>query len=98
MSDRNKRAKNLRDTELNDMRHILQTEQGRRFLSRMLEYSGLRECNFTGNSTVYFNEGKRGFGVWLEKEIKEADINMYLSMIKEGHDITIKEKEVENDD
>ncbi len=95
MEARNRTAKNLRDTELNDLRSILETPQGRRHLWRELVQSGIHVCNFTGNSTVYFNEGMRFHGLWLEGEIKEASMDKYLLMVKEGHNITKKEKEEE---
>jgi hypothetical protein len=73
--------------ELEDIVVVMNTEAGRRFIWRILVETGKDTCNFTGNSFVYYNEGRRYIGVWTEKELKEASIELYFLMLKEAHGI-----------
>lgn len=67
----------------------------RRYAFRLLAMSGKDTSIFTGhNSFMNFNEGKRALGIEIEKEIKAADIEKYLLMIKEAH-VGEKNKEYE---
>ena len=63
-----------RERELNDLRAVLKTKQGRRVLRRILAQCRVLSSSFTGNSETYFNEGKRAVGIFIYQEIHEADI------------------------
>lgn len=78
-----KKEKFGRDLELADLKFLLSTEQGRRFLWRYLSICGVYTNSFTGNSTTFFNEGKRLIGTTLLTEIVAADPDSYLKMIKQ---------------
>jgi len=81
-----KRAKNHRDTELNDVRAVMSTPQGRRLMFRLLVLSGKDTSQFTGhNSYQNYYEGKRALGLTIEAELKIADIKNYFLMLKEAH-------------
>jgi hypothetical protein len=77
--------KNIRDTELADIRLLLQKQWGRRVVWRLLEQTGMYRTSFTGNSTTFFNEGARNIGLWLVDEVLSSDADMYLMMIKENN-------------
>ena len=77
--------KNIRDTELEDIRLLLSKQWGRRLVWRLLEQTGMYRTSFTGNSTTFFNEGQRNIGLWLVDEVWLADAEMYLLMIKENN-------------
>ena len=77
--------KNIRDTELADIRLLLQKQWGRRLIWRLLEQTGMYRTSFTGNSTTFFNEGARNIGLWLVDEVLLSDTDMYLLMIKENN-------------
>ena len=77
--------KNIRDTELEDIRLLLSKQWGRRLVWRLLEQTGMYRTSFTGNSTTFFNEGQRNIGLWLVDEVLLADAEMYLLMIKENN-------------
>lgn len=80
------RAENdARRKELEDIVVVMETEAGRRFVWRILVETGKDTCNFTGNSYVYYNEGKRFVGVWTEAELKEASLELYFKMLMEAH-------------
>jgi len=73
-----------RDRELNDVRFILSSAQGRRFYWRLLSSSRMFETSFTGNSTTFFNEGMRNVGLIFMGDLSEADPDAYIKMMKEN--------------
>lgn len=73
-----------RNQELNDVEFVLSTPQGRRFLWRLLGVCHVFKTSFTGNSTTFFNEGKRDIGLRLLADINEASPNSYLKMMQEA--------------
>lgn len=76
-------AKLRRERELNDLRSVLNTVEGRRFLWRILEFCGLYKTSFTGSSETFFLEGQRNVGIKLITEIIETEPEAYLLMMKE---------------
>ena len=77
--------KNIRDTEVADVKLLLTKQWGRRLVWRILGQTGQHRTSFTGNSTTFFNEGARNIGLWLVDEVLLADTDMYLLMIKENN-------------
>jgi len=73
-----------RERELEDVRFILQTLQGRRLIWRYLALCGVFRTSFTGNSHTFFNEGERNIGLKLLADVNEADPESYLKMMKES--------------
>jgi hypothetical protein len=66
------------------MRYILSSRQGRRFLWRYLERCGVFKTSFDGTSRTYFNEGERNIGLKLLADVNEANIEAYVTMMKEA--------------
>lgn len=73
-----------RNQELNDVEFVLSTPQGRRFLWRLLGVCHVFKTSFTGNSTTFFNEGKRDIGLRLLADINESSPDSYLKMMQEA--------------
>jgi hypothetical protein len=73
-----------RDQELDDVIHVLSSVQGRRFLWRVLGLCHVFKTSFTGNSTTFFNEGKRDIGLRILGDINEASPESYLAMMQES--------------
>lgn len=69
-----------RDRELDDLRFILSTDQGRRFVWKMLSRCGVFKISFTGSSQTFFNEGERSIGLYLLNEVMDADPDSYVKM------------------
>lgn len=81
----NKKEKNVRNNELNEIRTVLDSPVGRKFLWRALKRCGVYQSSYhPSGSQVYFNEGRREVGLWLLAEITEANPDAYLVMIKEA--------------
>lgn len=49
-----------------DARAVLDTPAGARLLCHLVTFCGVDESSFTGNSTTFFNEGKRAVGLYLK--------------------------------
>lgn len=84
-----KRAKSkeklARDSELNDIRYLLQSQQGRRFLWRLMGFCGLHEdpSHQRGDMT-HQNIGRGNVARFLLAEIVEANDEAYLQMMREA--------------
>jgi hypothetical protein len=73
-----------RDRELNDLRVVMSSPEGRRFIWRWLGMCGVFRTSFETNARIYFNEGQRDIGLRLTAEITEADEALYLQMQREA--------------
>ena len=69
-----------RDTEIADIKQILNTGEGRRFIWRYLGICGIDRISYRGNSETDFNEGQRNIGLKLKADIIDADIHGYIKM------------------
>lgn len=71
---------------------ILQTEQGRLYLAELLDFCGLYQTSFTGNSETYFKEGKRNVALKIMADMAKVDPNSYINMMIETKKRKEKEK------
>lgn len=70
--DKDKKSKNERETELNDIKDILSRPSGMRFFKRMLAEGHMFSTTFTGNSQSFFLEGHRNFMLRYFGDVCEA--------------------------
>ena len=68
-----------RGSELRDLRDVLQTEPGKRFLNRLFAKCKMYNTSFTGNSTTFFNEGKRSVALEIFEDMAELANNRELT-------------------
>jgi hypothetical protein len=68
----------------NGLRQLLRTPEGRAWLWWLLGECGIFRSCFTGNSTTFFNEGKREVGLPIMAELTEHFPDEYLLMAKEA--------------
>jgi len=61
-----------RERELSDIRHVMQSATGRRFIWRVLSEARIFEPCFTGNSHTFYNEGRREHGLIFFKDVMES--------------------------
>lgn len=73
-----------REQELNDIRHLLQTRQGRRFLWRMLSRCNCFSTIWEPSAKIHFNAGVQDVGFFLLGEITAANEDAFLLMMKEA--------------
>ena len=73
-----------REKELNDLRWVMSTKQGRRFMWRLLSDAGVFRLSFnTNNAVMAFNEGGRNTGLYQLNNITEACPDRYTEMLAE---------------
>ena len=87
VKDAGNKAKRGREREIDDVRYVLNSVQGRRFMWRYLSLCNLWETSFTGNSTTFFKEGERNIGLRLMSDINDSSPEAYLAMVKENREI-----------
>lgn len=76
--------KRARDIELDDVKWILSTPQGRRFMWRYLGECGVFKSSFVGQYQTFFNEGERNIGLKLLADVNDAHPEAYVLMMKEA--------------
>ncbi len=70
----------------NDIRALMDTRFGRSFVYSIYEKGFINKTVFTGNSSTFFNEGKRALVLDIIKDIKKSNINMYYKMLRENEE------------
>lgn len=74
-----------RSQELNDIKTVLSTISGRRFLWKIMSKARTFASVFSENSNVMsYRSGKQDLGRFVMAEITEADENLLLKMMKEN--------------
>lgn len=73
-----------REQEIEDFKYLMEQPQGRRFIWRLLERSGVFRTSFSLNGLeMAFREGNRNLGTYYIAELNEHCPNRYVQMIKE---------------
>jgi hypothetical protein len=79
LSDEQKRR-----AELEDVRFIMLSVQGRRFVWRMLAQAGVKKIAYRHDTHEEgFVLGMQNFGFFIESEVNEAGPELYLKMLNE---------------
>lgn len=76
------REKLMQDHVDNDLRFILNSPQGQRFMARILDKCGIHRTSFTGSSQTFFLEGQRNIGLFLLSDIMRVDPEALVKIIK----------------
>ena len=84
VKSRKRKDESARDRELHDLRTLMQSIEGRRFIWRLLDRAGVFRTSFTGNSTTFFNEGQRNMGLIVLADVHEACADKYILMMTEA--------------
>lgn len=71
-----------RERDLNDIRFLISSVQGKRVFWKYLELCGVYKSSFTGSSETFFLEGQRNIGLKILADIMEADPKAYVSMME----------------
>jgi len=92
---RNRRERRARERELSDVKAVMSTVEGRRFVWSILAKSGISKTSFTGNSWTYFNEGMRNLGLIVQSDVLEACPEAYLVAMQEAKTYQKREDDAE---
>jgi len=71
------------ESQHEDMRWLMGHAQGRRVVWRMLEQAGIYRDSFTGNSTTFYNEGRRAMGLFVLEQVMAACPEKFAVMMNE---------------
>lgn len=66
-----------------DLGDFAGTRGGKLWLRNVIVNCGIMQHSFTGNSTTFFNEGRRDVALSILKDVKEANPEAYASVIKD---------------
>lgn len=72
--------KREKDREVADLKKVLSSPEGRRYVWRLMSAAGVFRTSFTGNSTTFFNEGKREIGLTVLSEVMSASMGSFTQM------------------
>lgn len=78
--------KSAREQELDDLRALLATQWGRRFVWRVMGYCKFGSDIWDGSSRIHFNAGVQNVGHWVLAEIMAADEEAFFLMMRESSD------------
>lgn len=81
---RKRKDESIRDRELADLKMVMDSLEGRRFVWRLLDKAGVFRTSFTGNSATFFNEGMRNIGLIVMADLNESCPDKYLQMMTEA--------------
>lgn len=80
----NKKIRFNRIDEIDDIKAILSTKNGRRFLWRIMTLCRTYESVWDNSAAIHRNAGRQDVGHWLRNEIIAADKNKYFEMQTEN--------------
>jgi hypothetical protein len=80
------RAKIIRDQRINDLRKILSTVEGRRWVYSIIERCHVFHPVMTGNSYTFFNDGMRQVGLMVIDEVAGVDKDLFGKLFAESFD------------
>ncbi|WOB97110.1 hypothetical protein [Providencia sp. PROV099] len=79
------KAKLRKEREDDDLKQVMSTEYGRRFIWKTLSASGVFEVSFTSDPYITsFNEGRRNKGLELFNDVMSVCPDLYLVMAEEA--------------
>ena len=89
--------KDKEEQRIRDLRWVMSTPQGRRFVFDMIDKRCLLfSPSYTGTSETYLREGQRKIGIWLFTETQQHAVNEYVQMISEAFHLKKVDEVIEN--
>lgn len=74
-----------------NVREVAKSKAGKAFIWHLLGLANLYSESFTGNSSTFYNEGRRGFGLQILQLLDDADPTIYPRMILDNIEPKIEE-------
>lgn len=78
------KVKMKRDEELRDLRVVLSTIEGRRFVWKLLSHCKVFESVWHPSALIHHNSGKQDVGHFVMAEVVEANEKALLQMMQEA--------------
>ena len=93
-----RKAKNLRLTELDDIKWLMGEKRGRRFMWRLLSRTGIYATSFSTNGMqMAYREGERSVGLDFLADVHLVDPDAHNLMTKENSSVRNPADERPND-
>lgn len=89
LSSREDVVQYMRQRELDDLRMVAKTEQGRRMLWKIMAEAGIFKNPFTGNSQTFYNCGLMKIGQTVLRDLMELDPDLFAQMQRENQMLVI---------
>jgi len=77
-------AAKIRKQELEDIRVILKTKEGRRFIWRLLSHCKVFNSIWSPSASIHYLAGKQDVGHFVLNEVTAADDDSLLKMMREA--------------
>ena len=85
--DRDERARIVAQRAGQDVKKVMQTEHGRRFVRRLLEVAGVFRSSFNNSGSITaFNEGQRNLGLLILADLMTHCPDDFVNMMKDTKD------------
>lgn len=98
VKSRKRREERAAQQALEAVAYVMADPRGRHFVWNLLGWTGIAKDSFTGNSTTFYNEGRRSVGIWLQGKLEnEAPMEfmlMWSEKLKEKMDAAAQDKAV----
>jgi len=78
------KSKRIRERELMDVKLILETDYGRRFIWRLLEKAKVFGSIWEQSARIHYNSGQQDFGHFVMSEVTESNPESLILMMKES--------------
>jgi hypothetical protein len=69
----------------NDVRVVMGTQEGRRFVWRVIEKANIAQGQMMGEPHIYFHRGMEYMAKHLEEIINESDASLFVQMFTENY-------------
>lgn len=81
-AEQRERHRARRETE--DLRFILSSPEGRRFVWRLLAHAGVFRSIWEPSAKIHYNSGLQDFGHFIQAEVTKVDLDASLLMQREA--------------
>lgn len=83
LADIRQHAKSEETLKVDDFKWLMGSKRGRRIVWRLLDETGVYRTSMTGNSSTFFNEGRRDVGLRLMAMINDHCTAEFVLMLNE---------------
>jgi hypothetical protein len=78
------KSKRASDREIEDLRYVLTSAQGRRFLWRLMGHCKVNASVWEPSAKIHYNSGQQDVGHYLMAEVVRAGEDFLFQMMKEA--------------
>ena len=73
---------------LANVRKVLKSRAGKAVIWHILSMGNIYSDSFTGNSTTFYNEGRRAIGLQILQLLEDADTTLYPRLLLDNINVT----------